>query len=461
MQRDLFNSWLRERAFNNPRVVSDNKSRCARVERDLNVDLDEEFTRDRLEHLLGLLTYSREDEINNVPPPGNIQMASPRAGMNNLKNAVINYRSFRQAGTLNLPNTDTTSFSALKEAFGIWMEEDYSRNTIASYKSSLGSLRDAVNVEKGEGWFDGIAEAFRSHNDEHVRHLCLECQNFIFAKKREDRAHESAWADKASAYNQFVDFLSDRYDIDEFIEQQPIVQPPINQHQNTAVQAARTERYNEEAFELNRSQLKIKFLNSLKTQSRYYPNNGIQLLVPSRLINTIFSISQDRRFYNWLIDGINSMVFLGDNRQSTFETIQSLVFDGHGEVTAHTDQDSFVLFTRALNDERQEYLRPVNVVYPKQLSIDHVTALENIVRQNQNGLPALRKITNHFNELNALQNNTLNPRQDREWKDSLIAQHREEYMSQGFRDLIMNDLESLHVEYELMETRENSRMGNR
>lgn len=453
MQRELFDTWLRERAFNNIRVISDNKSRCSRVERDLNVDLDDEFARDRLANLLATLNYTAEDERNHVPLPGNIHMAHPRAGLSSLKNAVVNYLAFRQGQRLALPaNADTSSFDALKATFGVWLEDDLAKGTISSYKSNLTVLRNSINEEKGEGWFDGIAEAFRNHNENQVRNLCLQCQNFINVKKREDVEHRNTWSDKASAYNQYIDFLADHYEFENGEEQQSSV---------TQRGSVTPTEINGEPFDMNHAQLRNKFFNSLKSQTRYYPNNGICLLFPVRLINKIFRCNRDNRFKDWLLEDINDMVFLGEGRQNVFSEVDGLSFDGQGNVVAHGVQGDFSLYTRALDAQRHEYLRPVNAVLPRELSVDHVVALENIIRENRDNLPSLRMLTAHFNEMNEELGNSFRPRDEHHWYLALYARHEREYSSSDFRDSIMNDLRILNMEYELMETRENTRMGNR
>jgi len=92
MRRDEFGSWLGNRMSKRP--VSDYLSRCQRVEKGLNIDLDEEFSKDSGKRLLSELEYSRADQENGkVIPKGLVfsKGADLYNGMSSLKAAVKAY----------------------------------------------------------------------------------------------------------------------------------------------------------------------------------------------------------------------------------------------------------------------------------------------------------------------------------------------------------------------------------
>ena len=67
-------------------------------------------------------------------------------------------------------------------------------------------------------------------------------------------------------------------------------------------------------------------------------------------------------------------------------------------------------------------------------------------------------ITEYFGEFNSDQR--LNAKEDRKWKDSFLAQYPQ-LDTDEFRNQLFADLNLIHVEYEIMDKRENSRRGNR
>ena len=94
MQRDLYTKWLAQSNLC-PRAQADAKSRCIRVERDLQVDLDVEYKKDGGKSLVSLLEYTQDDKRNGRPAPSGLMFNGDiKAGMASLKSAVNNYFLF-------------------------------------------------------------------------------------------------------------------------------------------------------------------------------------------------------------------------------------------------------------------------------------------------------------------------------------------------------------------------------
>ena len=94
MRSEAFQVWLKSTKMI-PRAQSDAKSRCARVERDLGVILDEEYEKDGGRSLVALLSYTAEDKRNNRPAPEGLMFNGDiKDGMASLKSAVKTYFLF-------------------------------------------------------------------------------------------------------------------------------------------------------------------------------------------------------------------------------------------------------------------------------------------------------------------------------------------------------------------------------
>lgn len=94
MQEGMFRQWLVEQGFQNDRVVGDHMSRCRRIEKEMHVDLDAEFNRDRGVDLMDRLSYSTADEAAGVTTP--IQFnGNAKNGMAIIKGSAKKYMEFK------------------------------------------------------------------------------------------------------------------------------------------------------------------------------------------------------------------------------------------------------------------------------------------------------------------------------------------------------------------------------
>lgn len=83
-------------------VVGNYIKRCRRVEENLQIDLDDEFVKDKGASLLAKLTYTADDQAHHRPLRCGISFhagADLRAGMGSLKTAVSKYFEFCQGGS--------------------------------------------------------------------------------------------------------------------------------------------------------------------------------------------------------------------------------------------------------------------------------------------------------------------------------------------------------------------------
>lgn len=97
MRKNEFKVWMESLGTMKTRPIGDAISRCKRVENSLNINLDNEFEKDRGNNILTLLEYTKEDEQLNCSPPEGIVFVSGsniKNGMASLKSAVKKYFEF-------------------------------------------------------------------------------------------------------------------------------------------------------------------------------------------------------------------------------------------------------------------------------------------------------------------------------------------------------------------------------
>lgn len=461
MQDYLFESWLNEQSYANSRVVGDNRSRCKRIERELAIVLDEEYSRDGLSGVLFKLRYTAEDLRNGVPVPLGLNVTKPVQSLSTLSTAVRNYCSFRQAGAIEGPRRREGSFEDLKNAFGVWLkdEEELSANSANSYKSYLNQLKTAFEESHGTNSFDLLADAIKNKQHDLASQQIRLCQDFILRNKIDDAVHTKDWSNRFSAFNRYVDYLEDFFEYDN--EVVPEAEPetiPETAAEPSALQ--RNEPNEGLSFSLSHKELLIKFRNRIKTQSRAYQSPEVNIMFPVRLISSIFRMGRDNRFKEMIDRDLANMAFLGEGETNCiFSNVCELNFDGRGGVVVHkNDGSEFVLYTKSYAADDSVIRKKMNAYTSDILSIDHTTPMENIVRRRRNELTALKTITEYFGEFNSDQR--LNAKEDRKWKDSFLAQYPQ-LDTDEFRNQLFADLNLIHVEYEIMDKRENSRRGNR
>ena len=96
MKTEEFKEWLEERYPNSETTVSNRISNCKKVEKSYE-DLDEHFKKDKCSFIIDALTYSTEDERENLPTKHKILIdGNIRTGSATLKQAVNLYVTFRQ-----------------------------------------------------------------------------------------------------------------------------------------------------------------------------------------------------------------------------------------------------------------------------------------------------------------------------------------------------------------------------
>ena len=482
MQETQFKKWLDGKGHNN-RVVSSVMSRCGKIERELKLDLDKEFTADNGESLLQKLKYSVEDELHSRPAPrGLIVSGNIRNILASLKSAAKTYMDFKKGSSKkmvsnskstssttvkSIDNNDVVDFAYLKKAFGVWLEENEilsSAGSIASYRSYINQLHDGYNKEKGAGSFENVISAYKSKLEKNISNAYIDVVNFINEQKRVNR---KKWTDIGSGFNQFDSFLNEEFDVEGYETGEKrtksvkeITYPEVTPQKITKEKKIRVSREISTADgvleEFSQKELFNIFKNRLKTQSRYYPAS-VDLLFPVRLITAIFHKAKDKAFNEWMMSGLRDMVVLGKDEAYRFEDVEKMCFLNDKRVMVVLKNSKvFELYTYNADGKK---VVPLRTQYKGNISIDHIVSLAEKMKKHKNELPAFREVTQLYHEFERASATKLNPRAERTWKNDLLKKYSSELCLKKMRDAILNDFKTLDLHYVLMDQRENSKKG--
>lgn len=95
MRREEYRIWLDGKISARP--IADSVSRCLRIEKCLQLDLDDEYAKDGGKNIMNHLHYSIDDEKLNRPAPTGIDFepgSNTREGLSSLRSAVKKYFEF-------------------------------------------------------------------------------------------------------------------------------------------------------------------------------------------------------------------------------------------------------------------------------------------------------------------------------------------------------------------------------
>ena len=240
----------------------------------------------------------------------------------------------------------------------------------------------------------------------------------------------------------------------------PIVQ--LNAHTLwTFTLASHTNDENEEVVATyNHKELFNTFRSRLTTQNRYYPK--FKLLFPTRLLTKIFKRSRPNAWEQWLEKGIENIGILKeDGGKIRFSEVTGLEFLRNGTVVVtKNDGKTFNMMTRNAGGSIREARTKLGL---RDVSIDHVNPLENVLREKQKSLVGLKNLTVLFQEFNHENNGKFKERDEKAWVNVFFEAYRDKLGTKSMRDdFVEHDLMILNeLEYELMDRKENTRKGKK
>ena len=492
MNAEGFKDWLL--ASGQKKSATENRvANCITVEREQRVDLDVCYANDRCEHLINLLTYSREDKRKSRPPRHNILIDGDiYNGTATYKSAVKKYVAFKDAGGTvrgkpispkvdspevrvkpmvsdvanNQKNGDDEFKKILKNFHGWLIEEaDLKPNAADQYKTYINKLRLAVDGHFGLGWFESLPSAYLKFLSEE---RLIQCSFFIeYNIRNAPKAKRKAWNNWRSALHRFEEFLYDIADVynrdSEALRQK--------KSKGFAAKRNRKAKQAEQVFVVDgvapheviatytQKELVRAFMGRLKTQSRYYPR--FDLLFPTRLLTKIFKGHKSDKWIEWLKSDLKDMrILMPNNASVSFMDIKQFEFYGNGTVLiTKNDGAVFEMMTHTENCKKivkEEAKRGL-----RDISIDHVKPLEDVLRRNKDRLNGLRRLTELFWEFEKEIGRKLKPRVEKDWVNDFYDQFRLVLDTDDMRTLITEDLNILDLEYELMDTTYNTIKGKR
>ena len=167
----------------------------------------------------------------------------------------------------------------------------------------------------------------------------------------------------------------------------------------------------------------------------------------------------ENTWIEWLKNDLAEMRILSQNAFTvSFSDTKQFEFCEDGTVmVTRNDGTIFEMMTRTADGGIQKEHASRGL---PDVSIDHVVPLENIFSQNKDQLKGLSELTSLFFEFKKNVGANIDPRAERKWVDDFFKQYRKHLDSDIMRAKIEKDLAILKLEYELMDTRENSIKGN-
>lgn len=453
---------------------------CWTVEDYQHVNLDDQYDRDRCKQLITLFTYTADDErarrepCHQVPINGNI-----RNGSAAYKAAINKYVKFRDSETeeaickkitqgrcadkTTSGHGELGEFKNVVREFHQWLidEAHLTENSADQYKVYIKKLCAEVDKELGTGWFESLPmdpqkwESISAFIEKRVR----------TAKGDKDR---KSWNDWRSAFHRFEEFLeiTDVWDIqstEDDLTEEPVQTKPISSSSCVIEKSVKNDA-NDENEEVvatyNHEELVHRFRSRLTTQNRYYPR--FNLLFPTRLLTKIFKRSRPNAWEQWLEKGIENIGILKESGDKVlFSKVAGFEFLRNGTViVTKRDGETFKMMTRTANGSVREERTERGL---RDVSIDHITPLENVLRENKGSFVGLNKLTTLFSEFNKTAGRNFDERDEKDWVNVFFEAYRDELDGKDMRDAFVEyDLKILkNLKYELMDRKENTRKGKR
>lgn len=146
-----YKAWLEQEKYA-PNTVNAQLYRAERVE-DHHGNLDEHYAKDRMESLLSMLRYSKDDKRRNHPNPSKLPIDGDlQTGLAAYRGAVERYRRFRDTGY------DDMETLKLEEAAAVTVMEDVGRS-FGLERDMQAALRSGIEqLEQGLTIIDDGAE---------------------------------------------------------------------------------------------------------------------------------------------------------------------------------------------------------------------------------------------------------------------------------------------------------------
>ena len=489
MNAEGFKNWLLASGLKRS-TAEDRVANCLKVECEQHVDLDECYAKDRCGHLLDLLTYSREDQRRGNRPRHRITIHGDiYNGTATYKAAIKKYVAYKDAGGQVKPTSpqmvppkarakltvsDTArdmkdisdEFKNVLKNFRKWLIDEACLELTSAnqYITYINKLRGAADRHFGLCWFESLTlDYFKGYLEDKL----LRCSGLIEGMIRNaPKADRKSWRDWRSAFHRFEEYLHDVANIYvrdfEKFSKENAARHSAKSSRNTQqaklqLKTAGVEPRVVIAATYTHNELARAFMGRLKTQSRYYPR--FKLLFPPRLLTKIFKHCKRNAWIEWLKNDLVDMRILSQNTSPvSFSDIKKFEFCEDGTVAVtRNDGMSFKMMTHTAEGGIMEECAKRGL---RDVSIDHVVPLETILRRNKDRLKGLSELTSLFVEFSKNVNANIDPRAEREWVNEFFDRYREHLDTDSMRTKIEQDLAILELEYELMDTRENSKKGN-
>ncbi|WP_051532754.1 hypothetical protein [Lachnobacterium bovis] len=97
MNKVEFKEWLFNNSDMKGRAVSDAASRCMRIEKSFQVDIEKEYKKDKCESLFAMISYGKKDKDKGLLPPKELKLDTSKnsvASISQLRYSLKKYKEF-------------------------------------------------------------------------------------------------------------------------------------------------------------------------------------------------------------------------------------------------------------------------------------------------------------------------------------------------------------------------------
>ena len=360
-------------------------------------------------------------------------------------------------------------FKSLLARWHEWLieVEDVTKNSADQYKTYVKKLASSVDSVWGMGWFESLSTEVGDVASGKMKECSAFIENAIRNASGKDK---KAWQNWRSAFQMFEEFLLDATNsglvggVRTTNIRKPIKKAVLKLDKAQSEDVVHLKGLVKDELDgktvvsfYPHKDLVRMFMSRLKTQGRYYPTHG--LLFPTRTVTKIFHGQKGNVWQSWLKNGIENMrVWISSDKWMPLSEVKDLAIRADGSVSITCEGGTVCeVWTKTSRGKMKPECATKG---PRDLSIDHVVSLEEEIGKKKGQLKGLRRLTEMFETFKQENGQDLDERREFVWMNDFFNQYGNTLRSSDMRSLLEQDLKLLDLQYELMDTVENTKKGN-
>lgn len=274
----------------------------------------------------------------------------------------------------------------LKKEFNKWLCENFTEGSSKSYMSYVNSSLKLINEKVPKNNVIKMINEYVSKKDTMCVEFFLEnCISYVIKYCGDNVRNKFK-----NGLLQYKFFLTEILTEDELVyssEYEIILED----------QKSETLRLKDEDLLFDNDTLKKNFIFRLLTQDRIYGEIYFPISVIKKLL---YKHNETQFFDSWIENQINNIKFYTNNSEIIlFENVKSLSISTSKEVIFYTNEGKYILYTQNGYTKETE---PLKTFALRNIAIDHVKPMKEILSDEKENLKALAKITKLLNETKLL-----------------------------------------------------------